>query len=496
MDIRNTREGRCAEEKEIEMRKSAWLMVAALAVTFAWGARAEEVAGLPLHVKRLNAGAVRVWLGDYVSTTAQVAFATSKGIVVVDTFGDPKIDVPLRAVIARELGRSDFTMLINTHEHGDHTGGNSVYSDCTIVGHELVVEAMNAPEGNNREWIEWVTNSISEDERKLETMKAGSAEAKQLSETLVSRRINLANIQSPARRVPPTKTFSDRLTLDMGDTTFVLYYIGGMHSASDAAILVPEQGLLLTGDTMADVWLTDTPGCLASFMARAGVRHDFPLMLANWDRILAQKDRIKLLLPAHWNGELSMQGAQARVNYVRALWDGANGAVKDGKGIANVFTDYALATRFPELASSPGCSPLNHGSTIGEMWKIAANQESAAQRLYALIDEGAPESAVREVMAEREKKIAKYYFVENEVNALAYRLLQENKLPKAIALFKLNVTLFPDAWNVYDSLGEALLKSGDAAGAAKMYEKSLALNPESKSGKDALANIGAANAKT
>ncbi|MHB0969765.1 MAG: hypothetical protein ACYC7A_15215 [Thermoanaerobaculia bacterium] len=334
------------------MRKSAWLMVAALAVTFAWGARGEEVAGLPLHVKRLNPGAVRVWLGDYASTTAQ------------------------------------------------------------------------------------------------------------------------------------------------GDTAFELYYIGGMHSAGDTAIFVPEQGLLLTGDTMADVWLTDTPGYLASFMARAGVPHDFPLMLANWDRILAQKDRIKLLLPAHWNGELSMKGAQARVNYVRALWDGTHAAVKDGRGIADVYTDYALAKRFPELASSPGCSPLNHGSTIGEMWKIAANQESGAQRLYALIDEGAPESAVREVMDEREKKVAKYYFVENEINAFGYRLLQENKVPKAIALFKLYVALFPDAWNAYDSLGEALLKSGDVAGATKMYEKSIALNPENTNGKNAFANIGAAKAKT
>lgn len=478
------------------MRKSVWLIVAALAVTVAWGARAEEVAGLPLHVKRLNAGAVRVWLGDYVSTTAQIGFATSKGIVVVDTFGNPKIDVPLRAVIARELGRSDFTMLINTHEHPDHTGGNAVYSDCTIVGHELVAEAMNAPEENNREWIEWLANSIAEDEVKLAKLTAGSEEAKKLSESLVSRRLSLAKLQTPAKRVPPTTTFSDRLTLDMGDTTFELYYIGGMHSAGDAAIFVPEQGLLLTGDTMADVWLTDTPGCLASFTAHAGVPHDFPSMLANWDRILAKKDQIKLLMPAHWNGELSMQGAQARVNYVRTLWDGTNGAVKDGKKIADVYTDYALATRFPELASSPGCSPLNHGTTIGEMWKIVANQESAAQRLYALIDEGAPESAVREVMAEREKKIAKYYFVENEINASGYRLLQENKVPKAIALFKLYVALFPDAWNAYDSLGEALLKSGDVAGATKMYEKSIALNPGNTNGKDALANIGAAKVKT
>ena len=74
---------------------------------------AEEVAGLPLHVQRLDPKTVRVWIGDHVSTTNVVAFATAKGVVVVDTTGVPKIDRELRRVIARELGRSDFAAQIN-----------------------------------------------------------------------------------------------------------------------------------------------------------------------------------------------------------------------------------------------------------------------------------------------------------------------------------------------------------------------------------------------
>ena len=79
-------------------------------------------------------------------------------------------------------------------------------------------------------------------------------------------------------------------------TTFELYYIGGMHSSSDIAILVPEHGLLMTGDTMADIWLTDTPGCLASFIARPGVTHDFPLLLENWNALIARQDDINTLV--------------------------------------------------------------------------------------------------------------------------------------------------------------------------------------------------------
>ncbi len=133
--------------------KLALTVVASLLLAASW-AGAEEVAGLPLHVQRLDPGTIRVWVGDSISSTAMVAFATEKGIVVVDTFGIPKVDAELRTVIARELGRTDFRVLINTHEHGDHTGGNSVYADCTIVGHELVAAGLAEIAGNRERMLE------------------------------------------------------------------------------------------------------------------------------------------------------------------------------------------------------------------------------------------------------------------------------------------------------------------------------------------------------
>lgn len=471
------------------MKGLPWLGALVCAFLAAGQATAEKVAGLPLHVTRLNPSTVRLWVGDHVSSTAVVAFATTKGIVVVDTMGIPKVDAELRAIIARELRRNDFKVLINTHEHGDHVDGNSVYADCDIVGHEQVAEGMRRNRGPRQQMLDWIGNRIREAEAKLAQLPAGSAEAEKLKENLILDRLNLEFQTSGRAAAVPTLTFSDRLTLDMGDTTFELTFIGGMHSASDVAIFVPQHGLLLTGDTMADRWLNETPGCLAAFAARPGVPHDFPRLIANWERILEQRERIKLLLPAHWNGELSLAGAEARVDYVRALWEGLRAAVEKGKDLPEVQAEYRLATRFAGLASSPGFSDRNHAMTLQEMWKIAAGQESAAITLHALIEEGAGEAALRRVLAEREKKPGAFYFSEGEINGHGYAFLRENKVDKAIALFRLNVEIFPDSWNVYDSLGEALLRAGDAARAAAMYEKSLALNPDSASGKEALARM-------
>jgi glyoxylase-like metal-dependent hydrolase (beta-lactamase superfamily II) len=460
---------------------------AALLVTV--GAAAEDVAGLPLHVQKLDSTAVRVWIGDHISSTATVAIATSKGIVVVDTLGFPSVDAQLRKVIARELGRNDFAMLINTHEHGDHTGGNAVYADCPIVGHELVAAGMAAQGGDRQRLLAWHDRRVGELKAELDKEPADSPKAARLKEELIRDRLGREALMSDAKKVPPTKTFSDRLTLDMGDTTFELYYIGGMHSASDIAVFVPEHGLLLTGDTMSDRWLTDTPGCLASFAARPGVRHDFPLWLDNWSRLLARKDQIRLILPGHWNGELSIAGVEARVNYVRTLWDGMNAAVAAGKGMDETVAAYRFETRFPELVDSPGFNARNHNSTITELWRVVSKQESAAGKLFELIAQGAGEEAVRQVVAERGAKQPKYFFLEAEINAQGYRFLQEDKVKEATALFRVNVELFPASWNVYDSLGEALLKAGDVAGATGMYEKSVELNPNNQNGKDALTRL-------
>ena len=45
--------------------------------------------------------------------------------------------------------------------------------------------------------------------------------------------------------------------------------------------------------------------------------------------------------------------------------------------------------------------------------------------------------------------------VEERMNATGYSLLAAKKIDEAIEVFMVNVKLFPNAWNTYDSLGEA-----------------------------------------
>lgn len=79
--------------------------------------------------------------------------------------------------------------------------------------------------------------------------------------------------------------------------------------------------------------------------------------------------------------------------------------------------------------------------------------------------------------------------IESDINEIGYRFLGANKFEQAIEVFKLNVKLYPNAWNTYDSLGEAYMAAGKKKQAIENYEKSVKLNPKSESGKAALMKL-------
>jgi tetratricopeptide (TPR) repeat protein len=79
--------------------------------------------------------------------------------------------------------------------------------------------------------------------------------------------------------------------------------------------------------------------------------------------------------------------------------------------------------------------------------------------------------------------------IEGSLNNTGYLLLAADKVKEAIEVFKLNVKLFPEAWNTYDSLGEAYAMAGDIEQAIQNYKKSIALNPDNENGKEVLAKL-------
>ena len=82
-------------------------------------------------------------------------------------------------------------------------------------------------------------------------------------------------------------------------------------------------------------------------------------------------------------------------------------------------------------------------------------------------------------------------FNENMLNGLGYQLLSLRRASEAIEIFKLNVERYPQAFNAYDSLGEAYMVNGDIELAIQNYEKSLELNPNNTNAAEKLQELRA-----
>ena len=100
-----------------------------------------------------------------------------------------------------------------------------------------------------------------------------------------------------------------------------------------------------------------------------------------------------------------------------------------------------------------------------------------------LLEEGAYDKALAGFLEIKAQDSTSSYINERNFNRKGYQLMSKNEYKKAIEVFKLNVALHPNSSNVYDSLAQAYLVSGDSLQAYSNYKKTLEINSENKRAK-------------
>jgi CubicO group peptidase (beta-lactamase class C family) len=83
-----------------------------------------------------------------------------------------------------------------------------------------------------------------------------------------------------------------------------------------------------------------------------------------------------------------------------------------------------------------------------------------------------------DVYNELKKNDSNYKLPENDLNELGFMLLQQKKNKEAIGIFKLNLSLYPESANAYDSLAEGYEANGENELAIKYFKRCLELNPK------------------
>lgn len=156
---------------------------------------------------------------------------------------------------------------------------------------------------------------------------------------------------------------------------------------------------------------------------------------------------------------------------------------------ANIKYEFVRSAASSGGANRGGPATSSATATIESIQIITGAGSTEAKRIstdalvpFELLLAGKISEAIEGYRNVKKEKPANASVAEDRINILGYTLMRQKKLAEAIALFKLNVEFYTNAWNTYDSLAEAYMNNGDKDLAIANYKKSLELNPGNSNG--------------
>ncbi|MEO5896433.1 MAG: MBL fold metallo-hydrolase [Vicinamibacterales bacterium] len=234
------------------------------------------------------------------------------GVVVVDSQFPDTATLCVEQVL-KTSGKSDIAALINSHHHGDHTGGNGVFRPKTkqIVAHANVPKYMKAA---------------------YDLAVAGRAQQTPGPTT-----------PSPEEPVLPDITVTDAMAFDHGDERVSITHYGPGHTGGDVVIIWEKANVVHMGDLMFNR--------MHPVIDRAN-----GASIANWTvalrKVASELPADTIYIFGHAAPQHSVTGSRADLNhhadYLVALLGYVRGEVKAGKSREQVLASTDVIKGFED----------------------------------------------------------------------------------------------------------------------------------------------------
>ena len=168
------------------------------------------------QIRKLEDG-VYVYVGKNFNSNCGIVL-TREGVVLIDSGHNP---TDSRAILeaVKKLTPLPVRFLIDTEPHPDHTTGHFVFSPpATIIAAEGAGASMRSREGGEPDRIQKLAATSPEMRTALEGY----------------------------RFVTPDIEYRQKMSLKVGERTFELMYLKGVHSESDTAVWLPKERVLFS----------------------------------------------------------------------------------------------------------------------------------------------------------------------------------------------------------------------------------------------------------
>ena len=350
-----------------------------------------------------------------------LALVGPEGVLLVDS-GTAEGAPAVRAALDM-LGAGPVRLIVNTHYHDDHTGGNAALGKgALVIAHDAVA-------------------------RRLTT--------------------GLALLAPPPPGTVPALTFDHTLTLRFAGEEVRAVHRPDAHTDGDLTVQFVRAGVVAVGDLVFPDRFPfidlDAGGTLAGYLATLAT-------------LAGQYPEGTRFVAAHGAVYTAAQVASYSAALV-AMDEKVRAALAAGATLERMQRDRVLAG-WPEWGGGFVTADRFIATlAAAERPAPAPSLPSVLDRLIPALVAGSGEDAVRLYRTLKTQQPPAYTFPERDLNRLGYALLEGKRTGDAVAIFALNVEENPKSWNAFDSLGEAYAAAGKRELAIAFYTKSLELNP-------------------
>ena len=205
-----------------------------------------------INVIHLSERVLIIQFGD-VYPDQIVAVRSEKGIIIIDSGISPSLTKIYRQKIFEIFQSDEFIYVINTHDHFDHTNGNQVFNEATIISHEDCPKAMSDFDKNVDDFIGGRKERIKRRQEVSLSLPDFSKLFMRYEDLRIMTESMIEDYESNFKLTIPNLTFKDKLRIDIEHITMYIYFAGKVwHSDNDIIVSIPEEGLVFTGDILND----------------------------------------------------------------------------------------------------------------------------------------------------------------------------------------------------------------------------------------------------
>jgi cyclase len=351
-----------------------------------------------------------------------VASIGEDGILLVDT-GEKETSEKLKSVLDT-FGKGTPKIIINTHAHVDHTGGNAIFGKAPIIiAHEIL----------------------------RTRLKSGSYLFDEFPEEAL-----------------PDITFTDSLSLYFNGEEIKVMAFPGSHDDNDVIVWLKKSGLVHLGDIMNGLHFPSIEEVTGNVLK-------FGEVVQKIEQILPDD---VIIISGHGE-DCTKKDLETYREVLEKTIEVVRKEVESGKDFETLRKERVLQ-KWESFGEGYVSTELWLAMLV-EAFQDLPPKKTLYEPIYNALKEHGLDAAIKKYYDLKENHYDEYRFHENDLAFMADKLARHERIPEAIRFFELCAEEYPDgiyAWFYYYSLGKLYNKLGNNELAIRNYEKSIELNAE------------------